>query len=92
MSEILLHESGGLMLLCIRGHCMAGYIRKVEKRRDGRVNNLSYLGLFLAQDLAPTLYQRYPVGTYIYRREKYVFGDRIQKLFGQHISRLARDR
>lgn len=77
MSEVLLHDSDGLMLLCIRGHCMAGYIRKVEKGRDGRVHTLSYLGLRLAQELAPTLYQGYRVGTYIYRREKYVFGEGI---------------
>lgn len=36
---------------------MAGYIRKVEKGRDGRVHTLSHLGLRLAQDLAPTRYQ-----------------------------------
>lgn len=53
MSEVLLHDSDGLMLLCIRGHCMAGYIRKVEKGRDGRVHTLCHLSLRLAQDLAP---------------------------------------
>lgn len=53
MSEVLLHDSDGLMLLCMRGHCMAGYIRKVEKGRDGRVHTSSYLGLRMAQDLAP---------------------------------------
>ena len=36
---------------------MAGYIRKVEKGRDGRVHTLSDLGLRLAQDLAPMKYQ-----------------------------------
>lgn len=56
---------------------MAGYIRKVEKGSDGRVHTLSYLGLRLAQELAPTLYQGCRVGTYIYRREKYVFGEGI---------------
>lgn len=43
MSEVLLHDSDGLMLLCIREQCMAGYIRKVEKGRNGRVHTLCYL-------------------------------------------------
>lgn len=62
MSEVLLHDSDGLMLLCIREHCMAGYIRKVVKGRNGRVHTLSYLRLRLAQDLAP----RVSIPTYIY--------------------------
>lgn len=45
MSEVLLHDSDGLMLLCIRGHCEAGYIRTVVKGRDGRVHTLYCLGL-----------------------------------------------
>lgn len=65
MSEVLLHDSDGLMLLCIREHCMAGYIRKVVKGRNGRVHTLSYLRLRLAQDLESG-YRVGMIPTYIY--------------------------
>lgn len=44
MSEVLLHDSDDLMLLCTQGHCMAGYIRKVGKGKNGRVH--TYFMLF----------------------------------------------
>lgn len=46
MSEVLLHGSDDLMLLCTRGHCMAGYIRKVRRERMVEyVHSLCCLGL-----------------------------------------------